>query len=291
MKFVVLAAERSKNTRHGAVQRLHLLQPCGGRQPPAVQSALHRFARPWYRLRSVWIFRDKTGQAVTPSLWGAIEKALADSEYFLLMASPESASSHWVQKEVDWWLTNRAPSNIVMLLTDGDIEWDSTTNDFNWPRTTSLSSNFRGRMAHEPLSVDLRWARTEEKLSLRHARFRGAILDIASTLLHRPKELLDGEDVRIHKRNRLAAFAAVIASLLLAVGATAAAVIANRERVLAEKEAPIHASGRLAATAMLHKDDQLDLASLSSVEAGGTGWRADLYSAFGIQRNSRGFTL
>ena len=262
-----------------------------GNLAPAVQSALHRFARPWYRLRSVWIFRDKTGHAVTPSLWGTIEKALADSEYFLLMASPESASSHWVQKEVDWWLTNRAPSNIVMLLTDGDIEWDSTTNDFNWPRTTSLSSNFRGRMAHEPLSVDLRWARTEEKLSLRHARFRGAILDIASTLLHRPKELLDGEDVRIYKRNRLAAFAAVIASLLLAVGATAAAVIANRERVLAEKEAPIHASGRLAATAMLHKDDQLDLASLLSVEAGGTGWRAGLYSAFGIQRNSRRFTL
>jgi hypothetical protein len=55
---------------------------------PAVQSALHRFARPWYRLRSVWIFRDKTGLAVTPSLWGTIEKALSESEYFLLMAWP-----------------------------------------------------------------------------------------------------------------------------------------------------------------------------------------------------------
>jgi hypothetical protein len=56
-----------------------------GNLAPAVQSALHRFARPWYRLRSVWIFRDKTGLAVTPSLWETIEKALADSEYFLLM--------------------------------------------------------------------------------------------------------------------------------------------------------------------------------------------------------------
>jgi len=74
---------------------------------PAVQSALHRVARPWYRLRSVWIFRDKTGLAATPSLWGTIEKALADSEYFLLMASPEAAASPWVQREVDWWLANR----------------------------------------------------------------------------------------------------------------------------------------------------------------------------------------
>ncbi len=92
-----------------------------GNLAPAVQSALHRFARPWYRLRSVWIFRDKTGLAVTPSLWETIQKALADSEYFLLMASPEAATSPWVQKEVDWWLANRSASNILILLTDGEI--------------------------------------------------------------------------------------------------------------------------------------------------------------------------
>jgi hypothetical protein len=49
---------------------------------PSVQAALHRVARPWYRLRSMWIFRDKTGLAATPSLWNAIEKALSNSEYF-----------------------------------------------------------------------------------------------------------------------------------------------------------------------------------------------------------------
>ena len=73
--------------------------------------------------------------------------------------------------------------------------------------------------------------------------------------------------MRVYKRNRLAAYAATIVSLALAAGATAAAVIANRERVLAENEARIANSGRLAATAVLHKDDQLDLASLLSIEA------------------------
>ena len=262
-----------------------------GNLAPAVQSALHRFARPWYRLRSVWIFRDKTGLAVTPTLWETIKKALADCEYFLLMASPESAASLWVQKEVDWWLTNRAPSNMLLLLTDGEIEWNSSANDFDWSHTTALPPNLRGRMAQEPLWVDLRWARTEEKLSLRHSRFRGAILDIASTLLNRPKESLDSEDVRVYKRNRVAAYSAVLVSLLLAIGATTAAVIANRERVIAQNEARIATSGRLAATAVLHKGDQLDLASLLSVEAGVQVRRADLYSAFGVQRNSRAFTL
>lgn len=203
---------------------------------PAVQSSLHSFARPWYRLRSVWIFRDKAGMGATPSVWGTIEKALADSEYFLLMASPDSAASHWVQKEVGWWLTNRQASNVLILLTDGEIHWNPSNNDFDWSRTTALPPQLRGRTAQEPLWIDLKWARSEEKLSLRHSRFRGAILDISSTLLNRPKESLDSEDARVFKRNRRWAAAAVIISLLLAVGATTEAFVAKRNAAEAKRQ-------------------------------------------------------
>jgi hypothetical protein len=227
---------------------------------PAVQSALHRFARPWYRLRSLWIFRDKTGLAVTPSLWQEIQNALANSEYFLLMASPDAAASHWVQQEVDWWLANRSPSKILILLTEGEIGWHSHTDDFDWSRTTALPPNLRECISQEPLWIDLRWARTEEKLSLRHSRFRGAILDIASTLLGKPKDSLDSEDVQAFRRNRRWALAAVVVSLSLAVGATI-------EALSAKTQARIASAGRLAATALLHKNDHLDLASLLAVEA------------------------
>jgi hypothetical protein len=44
--------------------------------------------------------------------WGTIETALAVSKYFL-MASPEAAASHWVQREVDWSLTNRSRNDIL----------------------------------------------------------------------------------------------------------------------------------------------------------------------------------
>ena len=47
-----------------------------------------------------------------PSVWDAIQEALADSEYFLLMASPEAANSPWVRKEVEWWLANRSADNL-----------------------------------------------------------------------------------------------------------------------------------------------------------------------------------
>jgi hypothetical protein len=75
-----------------------------GMLAPALQSALHRFAKPWYRLRALHIFRDKTTLAVTPSLWGAIQAALDQSTFFILLASPESAASIWVQQEIEHWL-------------------------------------------------------------------------------------------------------------------------------------------------------------------------------------------
>jgi hypothetical protein len=71
-----------------------------GRLAPTLQSALHRFAKPWHRLRAMRVFRDQTGLGVTPALWGSIQKALQESEYFLLLASPRAAQSAWVDREL-----------------------------------------------------------------------------------------------------------------------------------------------------------------------------------------------
>jgi hypothetical protein len=69
--------------------------------------------------------------SANPALWPAIEKALSESEYFLLLASPEAASSKWVQQEVDHWRKNASPDKILFVLTDGEVVWDSTAGDFD----------------------------------------------------------------------------------------------------------------------------------------------------------------
>src|SRR5450631_4188165 len=74
---------------------------------PAIQSALHNLAKPWYRMRTVKVFRDKTSLSANPALWPAIVEALAASRFFLLMASPGAAASPWVRQEVNWWKENR----------------------------------------------------------------------------------------------------------------------------------------------------------------------------------------
>ena len=70
----------------------------------ALQDHLQRFAKPWYRRRSLRLFRDKTGLAVTPDLWRSICAALAAAKYFILFASEQAAQSQWIEQEVDFWL-------------------------------------------------------------------------------------------------------------------------------------------------------------------------------------------
>jgi WD40 repeat protein/Flp pilus assembly protein TadD len=188
-----------------------------GRLAPAIQSALHRFAKPWYRLRAMRVFRDQTSLSATPELWPSIEKALSESEYFLLMASPEAAGSVWVQREVEWWLAHRSIDKFLILLTEGELLWDDVGGDFNWKESTALPQNLRGRFTNEPLYVDLRWARKEDMLSLRHSQFHAAVLDLSAPLLGIPKDALDGEDVRQHRITRTVAWAAVLAILSFAI--------------------------------------------------------------------------
>jgi WD40 repeat protein len=170
-----------------------------GKLAPALQQALHNLAKPWYSFRLIHVFRDQTSLSANPALWASIETALTDSEYFLLMASPEAARSKWVQQEVRWWLANRPIDKLLIVLTDGDAQWDETANDFDWTRTTALPKDLHGRFKEEPLYIDLRWAKNQDHLSLRHSQFRAAVLDLAAPLHGKPKDELDGEDVRLYR--------------------------------------------------------------------------------------------
>jgi hypothetical protein len=110
----------------------------------AIQSALHRFARPWYRMRALRIFRDVTNLSANPGLWSAIEKALSEARYFLLLASPQSAASPWVQREVEWWLHHRQADHLMLVRVDGGIRWNDTAGDFDWEVTSVLPRGLAG---------------------------------------------------------------------------------------------------------------------------------------------------
>src|SRR5262249_32033373 len=107
------------------------------RLAPALQSGLERFAKPWYRMRNFRIFRDQTNLAVAPELWPRIAEALDASEYLVLMASPKSATSPWVERELEHWRNSHSSQNILIVLTGGTIAWDDRRGDFCWEATTA----------------------------------------------------------------------------------------------------------------------------------------------------------
>src|SRR5438128_12506683 len=75
-----------------------------GRLAPALQRAIQRLAKPWYRARALRVFRDESALSANPHLWASIQTALDESEWFILLASEEAASSEWVNPELEHWL-------------------------------------------------------------------------------------------------------------------------------------------------------------------------------------------
>ena len=204
---------------------------------PALRTALHGFARPWYQFRAaVHVFRDRTSLSANPALWPSIVAALQESRWFLLAASPQAAASPWVQDEVRWWLENRSQQQMLILLTGGDIAWNRAARDFDWEGTTAIPRLLSGKFQDEPAYVDLRWARTADRLSVRHSQFRGAVLDILAPVRGVDKEALDGEDVRHFRRARRLARGVVATFAVLAVIAGWQAWVATEQRDEADSQ-------------------------------------------------------
>jgi WD40 repeat protein len=245
-----------------------------GMLAPALQAALHQFAKPWYRLRAVHVFRDESNLSANPHLWSSIQAAIEDSEFLILMASPGAAASAWVPKEILAFLGKGSAENIILVLTEGELAWDEPAGDFDWKRTTAFPRLSRKVFDAEPLWVDLRWARTEIHLDQRNPRFREAVARISSALRAIPLDLLIGEDVQQHKRTTRMAWAGAIALASLSGILAVASVVAvdqrrraERETAIAVRQRDIAVSRQLAGQSRDALDDKHDLALLLAAEA------------------------
>jgi WD40 repeat protein len=240
----------------------------------ALHQGLERFAKPWYRLRTLHVFRDDSSLSANPGLWPSIQAALAGSRFFVLLASPAAAKSEWVERETAYWLEGHDPSNFLIALTEGEIAWDAEEGDFDWERTTALPRGLRGRFDAEPRYADLRWARASGKVSLADLRFQVAVADLAAPMHGKPKDELVGENLRQHRRTLRLARSAVMALATLALVASAAGVIAigqrdeaRRQRNVAMEQERLAVSRQLAAQALMDLPQHPDRALLLSAES------------------------
>lgn len=196
---------------------------------PAIQRGIENIGKSWYKIgRNLNVFRDETNLTASPELWSNIEKALLDSGYFILFASPIAATSRWVCDEVNvWsrknWTSEKGLEKILIVLTAGEIDWDRTHNDFNWSKTKclpeeALTKKFKG----EPLWIDLRPyvkqnERNEKTADYKSPGFTAAMTKIIGALTGKDPRDIESDELKRAKNIRrfLAAVTVVLISLLI----------------------------------------------------------------------------
>jgi len=204
---------------------------------PALQQALEKFAKPWYKIRQFSIFRDEGSLSANPHLWTNIQNALDKSEYLIYLASPKSAQSKWVNMEVSHWVKNKGVETLFIVLTEGEIIWDDERKTFTHQEMDSLPEILENTFLEEPFYIDLRNVKNSEDLSLQNPLFKKEVLKLAAPLHGKEPKDLAGEEVAAHRRMMLIRNIAISLLSILLIVASVAGYLANENR----KEAILNA--------------------------------------------------
>jgi len=189
--------------------------------------SLERFAKPWNRVRSLKIYRDMSSLSPEAGLWTALERGLERSTWFILIASPESARSRWVDRELSWWLEHRSIDRILMVVTGDEVTWDEEAKDFDAQRCDWVPPALRGRFDQEPAVIHVPSLQRSAKEELPIEELTGTLFSVIRGI---PKDEAFAEAVRHHRRTIRLARAGVVSLVVLLVVAVVAGLVARSQR-------------------------------------------------------------
>lgn len=104
------------------------------------------------------IFRDKEELAVSPDLSENICRALENSEYLIVLCSPEAKESVWVQREIEYFLEWHERDHILPVLLKGEPS-EAYPQNLCEQKTVETDENGRKTVSTvilEPLAADVR---------------------------------------------------------------------------------------------------------------------------------------
>jgi hypothetical protein len=215
------------------------------------------------------IFLDRTGLANNPNLWDAIERKLERSDFLILFASEGAASSHFVAKEVAWWLDHREPETLLVALTSGKIVWNQKANEIDAISTTALPAPLVERIDHEPKWTDLTRLRQRRRFWRHHPDRATALAELVAPLRGPDvgtEEILSAHIARQSSASLLSRLAIVALGVLLVVAGSAFGY-ARWEANRANEAVNANAAHLLGATShVVHQDDPAT-AQLLAVDA------------------------
>lgn len=196
------------------------------------------------------VFRDKEELPVTSELAQDLTEALQNSRRLIVICSPRTAESMWVQREIETFLKTHKQSDVLTVLAEGEPSEVIPPLLLNQRREIVLEDGSKQEVAVpvEPLSCDFR--------SPRKRTHRSEVTRLAAAILGVPYDALARRQQRY--RRRIAAAAATVAGCALAYTTWSLVTIRGNYR-----EIQINQSTTLARTA-LERFDQGD--RLTAVE-------------------------
>lgn len=111
------------------------------------------------------LFRDADELPASSSLTEEISRALSDSRYLIVICSPDTRSSSWVNLEIEEFLATHGPGRVLAALIAGEPEE-------SFPAAL-LAQAERG---FEPLAADLRPGKTRRELRREELRLAAALI-------------------------------------------------------------------------------------------------------------------
>lgn len=180
-----------------------------------LQNDLAQFSKDYYKQDAIKIFRDRTNISAGGYLSEAIEEALINSRFLILLASPEAARSEWVNKEVAQFKKTHEPDSILILLLRGGLAWDDAGGDFDWLITNAIPSGLRNTFHKEPHFMDLRGHKVTRNRFFRSASYYREVARIVSHLKDETPDLVVLHFKEKKKRQLIVTGFISFASLLL----------------------------------------------------------------------------
>ena len=147
------------------------------------------------------VFRDQDELPISNSLDDNITWALDHSEYLIVICSPDTPDSMWVQREISYFASHHDEGHILILLIDG-------TPEESFPRQLTEVRDEDGRLVKlmEPLAANI-VANSEAK---RNRLFQTESMRILAALMKCPYDALYRREHRYKMQRMAAVFAAAV---------------------------------------------------------------------------------
>jgi hypothetical protein len=238
----------------------------------AVRHGIEQVGRTWTRRRALRTVCTRRGTSSDRDLWTADRRAMDESQWFVLLASPGAAESDRVGREIEYWLEANSVDTLLPVLAAGTWTWDGQENDFRWDEpasVTAVAPALRGVFTEEPRHLDMSWVGEGTELTMHDPRFAEQMAELAAPMHGVTTEDLAGEDVHQRRRIQRVVRAAtgvlsvmLVAAVVAALLALSAQRAADTQREAADEQAALADERTRAAVGRRIADEAISAPSL-----------------------------